>query len=97
MKAAKRVSLLGIPMNALRVFANSYPEAAAHPAALKETAVSPRNSIASDAACLNLGLIVLRIERLTLPPTIPIHISLFKSSISALGQILDYSTKPSLG
>lgn len=48
-KAAKRVSLVRMPMDALRVFANSHPEAAANPAALKEEAVSPRNSIASDA------------------------------------------------
>ena len=48
-KAAKRVSLVRMPMDALRVFANSHPEAAANPAALKEEAVSPRNSIAPDA------------------------------------------------
>lgn len=48
-KAAKRVSLVRMPMDALRVFANSHPEATANPAALKEEAVSPRNSIASDA------------------------------------------------
>jgi hypothetical protein len=48
-KAAKRVSLVRVPMDALRVFANSHPEAAANPVALKEEAVSPRNSIALDA------------------------------------------------
>ena len=45
-KAAKRVSLVRMPMDALRVFANSHPEATANPAALKEEAVSPRHSIA---------------------------------------------------
>lgn len=48
-KAAKRVSLVRMPVDALRVFANSHPEAAANAAALKEEAASPRNSIASDA------------------------------------------------
>lgn len=48
-KAAKRVSLVRMPMDALRVFANSHPEAAANQAVLKEEAASPRNSIASDA------------------------------------------------
>jgi hypothetical protein len=48
-KAAKRVSLVRMPVDALRVFASSHPEAAANPAALKEVAASPRNSIASDA------------------------------------------------
>jgi len=48
-KAAKRVSLVRVPMVALRVFANSHPEAASNPAALKEETASPRNSIASDA------------------------------------------------
>ena len=51
-KAAKRVSLVRMPVNALRVFANSHPEAAANPGALKEEAVSPRNSIASDAVMI---------------------------------------------
>ena len=51
-KAAKRVSLVRMPMDALRVFANSHPEAAANPAALKEEAASPRNSIASDSVMM---------------------------------------------
>jgi hypothetical protein len=44
-KAAKRVSLVRVPIDALRVFANSHPETATSPAALKEEAVSPRNSL----------------------------------------------------
>lgn len=48
-KAAKRVSLVRMPMDALRFFANSHPEAAANPAVLKEEAASPRNSTVSDA------------------------------------------------